>query len=164
MSSVQNPDADREDYVVSVVEFAGDQGAATAALQRVFGLSESDAQTILKEVPVAVRRGVNRIRAEYFRRALELSGARVEVRDGDGSVVVRPNDDGCASAGGFAANGCKRPLAAADWEDDRVRQSSGQRHRTFEFGWLGRLSTVQSSSEAGGAEAATASGASPRAA
>lgn len=87
MSSVQNPDADREDYVVSVLEFAGDQGAATAALQRVFGLTEADARTILKEVPVAVRRGVNRIRAEYFRRALELSGARVEVRDGEGAVV-----------------------------------------------------------------------------
>lgn len=87
MSSVQNPDADREDYVVSVVEFSGDPGAATATLQRVFGLDEAEARAILSDVPVAVRRGVNRIRAEYFRRALELSGARIEVRDGDGAVV-----------------------------------------------------------------------------
>jgi hypothetical protein len=87
MSSAQNSDADREDFVVCVLEFAGDQGAATAALQRVFGLNEADARAILADVPVAVRRGVNRIRAEYFRRALELSGARVEVRDGAGEVV-----------------------------------------------------------------------------
>jgi hypothetical protein len=87
MSSAQNSDADREDYVVCVQEFGCDRGAATAALQRVFGLSEPDARAILDEVPVAVRRGVNRIRAEYFRRALELSGARVEVRDGVGEVV-----------------------------------------------------------------------------
>lgn len=91
MSSVQNSDADREDYVVSVVEFAGDPGAATAALQRVFGLDSDAARAILREVPIAVRRGVNRIRAEYFRRALELSGARVEVRDGEGAVVSAPN-------------------------------------------------------------------------
>jgi hypothetical protein len=87
MSSAQNSDADREDYVVCVQEFGGDRGAAVAALQRVFGLSEPDARAILDQVPVAVRRGVNRIRAEYFRRALELSGARVEVRDGAGEVV-----------------------------------------------------------------------------
>jgi hypothetical protein len=87
MSSAQNPEADREDYVVSVLEFSGERGAATAALQRVFGLSEVDARAILSEVPVAVRRDVNRIRAEYFRRALELSGARVEVRNGAGEVV-----------------------------------------------------------------------------
>jgi hypothetical protein len=87
MSSAQNSDADREDYVVCVLEFAGDRGAATAALQRVFGLNEPDASALLSEVPVAVRRGVNRIRAEYFRRALELRGARVEVRDGEGEVV-----------------------------------------------------------------------------
>jgi hypothetical protein len=79
---------EREDYVVSVVEFSGDTGSAVGALQRVFGLDEPSAGAMLQDVPVEVRRGVNRIRAEYFRRALELSGARVEVRDGEGSVVA----------------------------------------------------------------------------
>ena len=87
MGSAQGVDAEREDYVVSVVEFAGDTASAQAALQRLFGLTEANASAVLREVPVAVRRGVNRIRAEYFRRALELAGLRVEVRDGDGTVV-----------------------------------------------------------------------------
>ncbi|HKP57254.1 MAG TPA: hypothetical protein VJV78_11060 [Polyangiales bacterium] len=87
MASAQEVDAEREDYVVSVVEFAGDTPKALVALQRLFSLNEADAQKILREAPVAVRRGVNRIRAEYFRRALELAGARVEVRDGQGELV-----------------------------------------------------------------------------
>jgi hypothetical protein len=126
MSSVQNPDADREDYVVSVVEFAGDQGAATAALQRVFGLNEAGAQTILNEVPVAVRRGVNRIRAEYFRRALELSGARVEVRDGDGSVMARANEATTARAQlsgpmtGVQARPASQPMAAGAVSEPQI--------------------------------------------
>lgn len=119
MSSAQNPDADREDYVVSVLEFAGDQGAATAALQRVFGLNDADARAILGEVPVAVRRGVNRIRAEYFRRALELSGARVEVRNGDGEVMS------AASAPRAQPSGPVHPRAQASVPLNLPAQPSG---------------------------------------
>ena len=122
MSSAQNPDADREDYVVSVLEFAGDQGAATAALQRVFGLNDADARAILSEVPVAVRRGVNRIRAEYFRRALELSGARVEVRNGDGEVMS------AATAPRAQPSGPVQPRAQASVPLNLPAQPSGPLH------------------------------------
>jgi hypothetical protein len=87
MASAEEVDTEREDYVVSVLEFAGDTASAVRALQRLFALSEPDARGMLREAPVAVRRGVNRIRAEYFRRALELAGVRVEVRDGQGELV-----------------------------------------------------------------------------
>jgi hypothetical protein len=87
MAGAEEVDTEREDYVVSVLEFAGDTASAVRALQRLFALSEPDARSMLREAPVAVRRGVNRIRAEYFRRALELAGVRVEVRDGQGELV-----------------------------------------------------------------------------
>jgi hypothetical protein len=50
-------------------------------LQRVFGLDQLTAEALVRELPVVVQRGVNRVRAEHYQRALLSIGARVTLKD-----------------------------------------------------------------------------------
>jgi hypothetical protein len=58
-----------------------------AGLQRVFGIDAASAGKLVANLPMTVQRGVPRVRAEYFRRALDGIGAQVEVRDEAGNPL-----------------------------------------------------------------------------
>jgi hypothetical protein len=58
-----------------------------AGLQRVFGINAASAGKLIANLPMTVQRRVPRVRAEYFRRALDGIGAEVEVRDGAGNAL-----------------------------------------------------------------------------
>ncbi len=73
---------------VVIVSFAPRAELPEVGLQRVFGIDASAAAKLVHALPRTVQRGVNRVRAEYFRKALELIGACVEVRDDQGAVVL----------------------------------------------------------------------------
>jgi hypothetical protein len=77
--------ADTFDVVVTGFDPGGEP--PVLRLQRVFGLAGPAAERLLTRLPAPVQRGVPRIRAEYFRRALLKIGAHVEVRDGQGASV-----------------------------------------------------------------------------
>ena len=53
-------------------------------LQRVFNVDEATARAVLRALPTAACRRVNRTRAEHFGRALRSIGARVELFDQNG--------------------------------------------------------------------------------
>ncbi len=75
-----------------------------ARLQRVFGLDAEAAARLVARVPTTVQRAVSPVRAEYFRRALALLGAEVEVRDPHGRLI--------------AAKPSRPPAAPAPWVDE----------------------------------------------
>lgn len=77
--------ADTFDVVVTGFEPGGE--TPVSRLQRVFGIGPEAAERLLARLPAPVQRGVPRIRAEYFRRALIKIGAHVEVRSADGIAV-----------------------------------------------------------------------------
>src|SRR5262245_34959547 len=61
--------------------------AQIAGLVKMFGVQEAMAARLLAQLPTVVQRGVPRVRAEYFRKALALIGADAEVKDGAGQAV-----------------------------------------------------------------------------
>ncbi|HEX4354514.1 MAG TPA: hypothetical protein VHZ95_16410, partial [Polyangiales bacterium] len=76
-----SPEAEPNDsYDVVVLAFEARDEAPAAALQRVFGVERATAEALVRDLPAVVRRGVNAVRAEYFRKALVSIGAQVEVR------------------------------------------------------------------------------------
>lgn len=79
-----------ESFDVVVLGFDAAQEAPQAGLKRVFGIDDDAAEKVIASVPVTVQRGVNRVRAEYFRRALNRIGANVEIRTPEGDVVTEP--------------------------------------------------------------------------
>lgn len=79
--------ADSDTFDVIVMRFEpGDEPPATR-LYRVFGIEAQAADRLLQRLPAPVQRGVPRIRAEYYRRALLKIGATVEVRDANGELI-----------------------------------------------------------------------------
>jgi hypothetical protein len=66
------------------------QESPVVGLKRVFGIDEVAASRLLGNLPAVVQRGVPLVRAEYFRRALELIGAEVEIRTRGGALVPVP--------------------------------------------------------------------------
>jgi len=77
--------ADTFDVVVTGFE-PGDE-TPVSRLQRVFGIGGVAAERLLARLPAPVQRGVPRVRAEYFRRALLKIGAHVEVRSPEGLLM-----------------------------------------------------------------------------
>ena len=63
-----------------------------ARLQRAFGIAAEPAAQIITRLPATVQRGVPRVRADYFARALVMAGAHVEIRDEYGAVVAPPTE------------------------------------------------------------------------
>ena len=59
-------------------------------LQRVFGIDAATAGALLSRLPTTVQRGVSRVRAEYFRRALDAIGAQVEIQGVGGALIPPP--------------------------------------------------------------------------
>jgi hypothetical protein len=76
-----DPNADDETFDVIILTFEPRAEPPEVGLQRLFGVDREAAEVLLRELPATVRRGVNRVRSEYFRRALVSIGAHVEVRD-----------------------------------------------------------------------------------
>jgi hypothetical protein len=78
-----------ERFDVVLLGFAEDLPEPPAVgLERVFGVDGKTAMQLLVRLPRTVQKNVPRVRAEYFRRALTLIGASVEVRTRGGRVVV----------------------------------------------------------------------------
>jgi hypothetical protein len=75
-------------FAVFVFGFEPHDEAPIVGLQRVFGIDHAAAASVLAALPATVCRGVNRVRAEYFTRALRSIGARVEVQDEQGARVL----------------------------------------------------------------------------
>ena len=73
--------AEADSFDVVILGFDRRDEAPEARLQQAFGIDGDTAERILMELPATVQRGVSRVRAEYFRRALARIGAAVEVRD-----------------------------------------------------------------------------------
>lgn len=76
-----------DSFDVVVTGFAPGDEPPARRLERVFGIGPEAAERLLARVPAPVQRGVPRIRAEYFRRALLKIGAHVEVRDPRGAAI-----------------------------------------------------------------------------
>ena len=77
-----------ERFDVVLLGFAeGRDEPPAVGLQRVFGVDGKTAMTLLARMPRTVQKNVPRVRAEYFRRALALIGATVEVRARGGRVI-----------------------------------------------------------------------------
>jgi hypothetical protein len=87
-----------ESYDVVLLGFEPRAEPAALGLQRVFGVDRDAAEGLLQGLPRTVRRGVNRVRAEYFRRALVSIGAHVEVRNAHGDAVSTASAQPIASA------------------------------------------------------------------
>ena len=83
-----DPSEPAESYDVVILAFEAGAEPAALGLQRVFGVDRAAADALLSELPRTVRRGVNRPRAEYFRRALVSIGARVEIRNALGETLA----------------------------------------------------------------------------
>jgi hypothetical protein len=77
-----------ESYDVVILGFEPRAEPAALGLQRMFGVDRAAADALLLELPKTVRRGVNRPRAEYFRRALVSIGAHVEIRNALGEALA----------------------------------------------------------------------------
>jgi hypothetical protein len=77
-----------DSYDVVLLGFEPREESPEARLQRVFGIEPAAAAKLVTRLPQTVQRGVSRVRAEYFRRALALLGAVVEVRDRKGRVLA----------------------------------------------------------------------------
>ncbi len=79
-----------ESFDVVVLGFEPTTEPPQAGLQRMFGIDLAAASKLIESAPATVQRGVNRVRAEYFRRALVRIGARVEVRNENGGIEREP--------------------------------------------------------------------------
>ena len=87
LSDRSNPADAEQLFDVVVVRFESRAEDPVAGLRRLFGLELDAARALVTRLPATVRRNVNSVRAEYFRRALLSIGALVEVRRPDGSLV-----------------------------------------------------------------------------
>lgn len=58
----------------------GDPAEHQANLARAFGIPKETAAKFIAQMPTAVSRNVNRVRAEYFQRALEQAGAHTRLQ------------------------------------------------------------------------------------
>jgi hypothetical protein len=83
-----------EQYDVVVLGFEPRAESPVARLQRGFGIDADSAAQLVMSLPHAVQHGVSRVRAEYFRRALTLLGAQVEVRDANWQLIAPELTDG----------------------------------------------------------------------
>lgn len=79
--------AEEAAYDVLLLGFDPKNASPELGLKRVFGLDEARARALLAALPTVVTSGVNRVRAEYFSRALTGIGAQIEVRDQHGARV-----------------------------------------------------------------------------
>jgi hypothetical protein len=77
-------------FDVIVLGFEPRAESPETRLQRAFGIDAKSAEQLVDGLPSTVQRAVSLVRAEYFRRALALLGARVEVREPDGRLVTAP--------------------------------------------------------------------------
>ncbi|MDH5673257.1 MAG: ribosomal protein L7/L12 [Myxococcales bacterium] len=95
----------QEKLDVVITAFAADRAVAPEVeLRRVFGIDLARARQLVDSLPVAVQTGVTSVRAEYFRRALEAIGARVEVRDAGGKSIEAPPKPAAAHAAAAPAS------------------------------------------------------------
>ncbi|HEY2734528.1 MAG TPA: hypothetical protein VGI70_11120, partial [Polyangiales bacterium] len=67
-----------DSFDVVVIGFEPRDEPPAVALQRVFGVERATAEALVCDLPAVVRRAVNSVRAEYFRKALLSIGAQVE--------------------------------------------------------------------------------------
>ena len=75
-------------YDVLIVGFDQRDEPPVARLARAFGIAPETAAQIVGKLPAAVQRGVPRVRADYFARALVMIGASVELRDKQGELIA----------------------------------------------------------------------------
>ena len=117
-----------ESYDVVILAFEPRAEPAALGLQRMFGMDRAAADALLSELPRTVRRGVNRPRAEYFRRALVSIGARVEVRNALGETLAsapppKPAASQPPAARPATAEVSRPPLSAARSPDPPTSHS-----------------------------------------
>lgn len=84
MSRAPSYSPDPQLFDVVILGFEERPESPVLGLQRVFNVDEATARAVLRALPTAAVRRVNRTRAEHFGRALRSIGARVELFDQNG--------------------------------------------------------------------------------
>jgi hypothetical protein len=100
-------------FDVVILGFEPRDEPPAARLERAFGIDAEASTRLCASLPMTVQRAVSRVRAEYFRRALVLLGARVEVRDPTGQLLLAEPSSEAQSPSVEAAPSAPPPVVAA---------------------------------------------------